>query len=128
LLAAAGALLLAAAPGCGEREFEDAELVEELNAAGAGLQLGEPLPVGTDDIEVRSIAFEHTSLTGDSHTHASGAISILPDSEAALSEFERCEGTVDFTCFRVANAVLRFTGLEPADHARLTEALRSLET
>ena len=123
-----GFALLAAGAGCGEREFEEEELVEELNAAGAGLVLGEALPVGTEGIAIRSIAFEHAEEGGDSQTHADGAITVTADSEAALAEFERCEATVDFTCFRAANVVLRFTGLDPADRTRLTEALRSLET
>jgi hypothetical protein len=127
--AAVAALVVAAlASGCGEEQFDAAGLVDRLNAAGAQLQLGEPLS-STEGTTVTAINFAEAGgepVAGDEHTE--GAVVVLDDAEAASAEFTRCESAVDFVCFRAANAVLRFSGITPDEQARLTEAVSSLET
>jgi hypothetical protein len=121
------ALVCATLAGCGEREFDDQELIEELNAAGAGLVLGEPLPVTTDGVAVTTVSFEEPADAAAGDVHGAGALAVMDDEEAASAEFARCESAVDFTCFRAANAVLRFAGITPDERARLTAAMQSLE-
>jgi hypothetical protein len=118
----------AALIGCGERQFDEQELVEELNAAGAGLVLGEPLPSTSDDVTVTTVEFDEAHEEEEAgHSHGGGAVAIVENEEAAVAEFERCQSAIDFTCFRVGNAVLRFVGITPEEQTALTSAMRSLE-
>lgn len=129
IMAAVAALFAAAlVSGCGEEQFDAAGLVDGLNEAGAGLELGEPLS-STEGTAVTAVGFAEAGngAAGDAE-RADGAIVILGDSEAAEAEFTRCENAVDFVCFRAANAVLRFAGISPEEQTRLTAAFSSLET
>jgi hypothetical protein len=138
IVAIALVALLPAACGSGERRFDAESAVAELNRAGAGLELGAPLSSSEEDVDVRSVAFveqgehemEDEDLAGEeNHAHdGAGAVVILEDATAAETEFERCSSTVSFICFRVANAVLRFTELDEAERARLTAAVSALQT
>lgn len=120
--------------GSGERDFDAASVTDELNDAGAGIVLGEPLPVTTEGVEVRAITLDHTEdaagTEGDSaHEHGvAGALVVLEDSEAAEAEFARCESAIDFACFRAANTVLRFTGMSPVDQQLMSESVSALES
>jgi hypothetical protein len=124
----------------GERDFDAPTLVEELNEAGAGLELGEPLSSGEGAPDVQAIRFEEDGGEHDDdhdgenandeesegdhgHEHGGGSVVILDGPDAARNEFARCQGAVSLTCFRAANAVLRFEGLEPEEQARLEHAL-----
>jgi hypothetical protein len=136
--------LLPAACGSGERRFDAESAVAELNRAGAGLELGAALSSTEEGVEVRSVDFveesehpeedEHSDgdehvAEEDGHAHdGAGAVVILDDATSAEAEFERCGTTVSFICFRVANAVLRFTELDEAERARLTAAVSALQT
>lgn len=126
ILAAAGL-----AAGCGERDFDAPDLVDELNAAGAGLELGEEISA-TEGTTVTTVNFAEAEgeepHAGGDHEHTEGAVVVLDDAEAASAEFTRCESAVDFICFRAANAVLRFAGITPEEQARMTAAVSSLET
>jgi hypothetical protein len=129
-VAFAGIVVLACAAfaGCGERKFEDEELIDELNAAGAGLLLGESLPATSDDVAVTTVSFMSPAAHDPGpHEHAAGAVAISADEDAAVEAFDQCQAAVDFTCFRAGNAVIRFTGITPDEQARLTAALQSLE-
>jgi hypothetical protein len=131
VLAAALAVAAAAAAGCGsEREFDEASVTEALNEAGAGLVLGEPLPVSTEGIEVHQVSLGHPGAvpSGDGHTHGDGALIVLDDSAAAEEEFARCQSALDFTCFRAANVVLRFTGMSPVDQQLLSDSVSAIAT
>ena len=128
---APGLLAALALSGCGEKTYSPEEVVTELNAAGAGLVIGQPLTGGTEqDAEIVTVTFaeEGEPEAGVIDAHGAGAIVVVENAELAGQEFDRCEKAVDFTCFRVANAVLRFTGISPDEQAELTAAIRSLET
>lgn len=128
LLALAAAA--ATAIGCGgEREFDAASVTEQLNRAGAGLALGEPLSSAEGGPEVVSVevgAGEEKNEAGHGHGHSDGAIVVLDGTEAAEQEFSRCQAAVDFTCYRAANVVLRFTGMSPVDQQAMAEAVKAL--
>lgn len=124
--AACCAALLLGACGSGERRFDAEGFVAELNGAGAGLELGEPLESGAADAEVRVVGFE--SAGRRSSQQSSGAVVVLEDAEAARTEFERCESAISFVCFRAANVVLRFAGISAVEQRRLSAALTELQT
>jgi hypothetical protein len=139
--AVAVALVAALLAGCGgERSFDAESVVEELNAAGAGLELGGTLTTTEDGTEVRILSLsEPTGGDGDhaeepesaeehGHDHGAGALTILDDSERGVEEYERCETAPAFVCFRAANAVLRFTAMTPEEQARISSAVAALET
>lgn len=132
---AAGLIAAAiAAAGCGsEREFDEVTIVETLNESGAGLELGDPLPVSTEGVEIHEIGLDHEAAAPGpgaepGHSHADGALIVLADAEAAEEEFARCESAVDFTCFRAANVVLRFTGMSPVDQQLLADSISAIGT
>lgn len=116
--------------GCSnDREFDPEALVAELNAAGAGLELGEPLESTEEETEVRVLQL--ASAEGDvprpgSDDHGSGAVVTLGSSVEAEAEFLRCEQAPSFVCFRVANAVLRFAEISPPEQARIANAVQAL--
>lgn len=121
----------ASAAGCGsEREFDEASATEALNEAGADLVLGEPLPVSTEGVEIHAVSLDHEGEgpAGDAHAHGDGALIVLGDSAAAEEEFARCQSAVDFTCFRAANVVLRFTGMSPVDQQHLSDSVSAIAT
>jgi hypothetical protein len=145
LVAALTICTAAVAAGCGgERQFEPSEFVAEANGAGAGLLLGEALTSNEEDREVRTVSFaeEESGAHGEDahgeveasepdagtagaheHEHGAGSLVAFADVDAARTEYERCGGAVSLICFRAANVVLRFEGIEPADRQRLEAAL-----
>lgn len=133
-LGTALAVAAAAAIGCGsaEREFDELSVTEALNEAGAGLVLGDPLPVSTEGIEIHEVALNHEAAPGPGaeagHTDGDGALIVLTDSAAAEEEWVRCESAVDFTCFRASNVVLRFTGMSPVDQQLLADSISAIGT
>lgn len=126
-------LVLAALAACGddERTFSAEELVEEANANGAGLELGDALETSREGAEVREVTFVEAGEPHDAetaqHEHGGGTLTITTDTEAGLAEYERCESAATLLCFRASNAVLFFeSSLDPADRARLEDALRAM--
>lgn len=132
--AALVALLLAGCGGEAEREFTPQELVAAINAHGAAVQLGDVVTENEDGVAIYTVRFTEPAVgvTGEgsatSALHGSGSLLTLEDAAAAREEYERCSGAPSLTCFRAANAVLRFEDLEPADQARLVTALEAIET
>ncbi len=114
--------------GCssGEDQLSAEAAVAALNQAGAELELGESLGSGVAGIDLYVVRFSGGSgpLQGDAH--GSGAVAVLEDEEAALSEFERCDSAVSFVCFRAANTVFRFDSISAEEQARITASMRSL--
>lgn len=127
LMLAGPALALALASCGGERHFDADEIVEEMNARGTELAVGEQLPSTEADVEVRVLAVSGEEPS-PSHEEAAGTVVILDDADAARAEFERCQAAISFVCFRAANVVLRFTNLDGAQLERITAALRAIET
>lgn len=119
--------------GPGERTFEAQEFVEEANANGAGLELGEPLISTEADVSVYSLHISELPTgegglpAGGGHEEiASGALTLLPDAEAGREEYERCETAVSLICYRAANVSLSFEGLTPEQRARLDAAITAM--
>jgi hypothetical protein len=136
---AAPVLLALAAPlagcGSGEHKFTSEEFVEAINAEGAGVALGPVIPTDDDGIEVHSITFTEAlsdvggpAVDAPEGEHGSGSLLIVGDADAARAEFERCDGDEDLTCFRAANAVLRFEAMDGADQARIVTSLEAIQT
>lgn len=133
-LAACAVLLLAGCGGAGERHFTPQELVDEINSHGAAVALDDVLTRNPDGVEVYSVHFTEpaTGVTGEGSAtpavHGSGTLLAMEDAEAAEREYDRCSQAPALTCFRAANAILRFEEIEPADQARLVTALEAIET
>ena len=51
---------------------------------------------------------------------------VASDADSAGAEFDHCETAADLTCFRAANVVLRFEGMDAADRARISGAVSAL--
>lgn len=105
--------------GSGERVFDPIELVSELNANGAGLTLGGALSTSQENATVMALSFGGGG---------NGAVTTMADADEARDELARCEGAVSFTCFRIANGVIRFEGIRPRDQTRLSLAMMELES
>lgn len=125
--AALTTVLVAAVAGCGggERTFEAEELVQELNGAGAELELGPVLTTNADGLDVVSVFVADPAGEGDL---GAGTMVLLDDADVARAEFARCETTPSLFCYRAANGVLRFEELLPAGQAQLETALVGIET
>ena len=133
-------LALIACGGEGERVFSLDEFVDEVNAEGAGLEVGTVITTSESGVEIHEVALsgETPSPTGSvrdagdggdpGNDHGAGAILVLDDEEQATSELERCESAPAFTCFRAANVVLRFEESFPEEQARGSVALQALAT
>jgi hypothetical protein len=111
--ALAAAALLAGA--CGETTFDAQGFVDEANAKGAGVELGEPLLTEREDIQLYAIEIEPASATGEAepsggHEHSGGSMIVTEDAEDAEQEFQRCDGAVTIVCYRAANVVLAIEG------------------
>jgi hypothetical protein len=102
---------------CGDQNFTADELIGELNDHGARLELGEPLFSARDGIEPFALR---------SAESASGSVTITPDRDAGLAEYERCRSAGALVCFRADNAALIFEELAPDERARLASALEAI--
>ena len=125
---------IALAAGCGGSEeaeptYDPVSFVEAMNAEGAGLTLGPVLTVNQDGIDVNTVTLDDSAAAAEEqgdHAHGSGALVVLPGDEEAAAEVQRCRAAPALTCFRVANAVVRFEGLSREDEARLISAVTAL--
>jgi hypothetical protein len=133
------ALLAGLVGACGDDEttFTGDELVAEVNANGAGVQLGEPLTTAQEDLELYALRLRGSGAApgvapGDPGSapvdvHGGGTLTIAKDADAALTEYERCESAVSLICFRAANAVLAFEGAVPnQDLERIESAISAM--
>ena len=142
-LAATGVSLATLALGCGggEPTFTAEEFVEEANANGAGLELGDPLFAAESDDEIYRVALEErhgskgtgeappSEETGAAHEHGGGSLRVSEDAEAAEEEYVRCESAASLLCYRAANVVLIFEpSVEPQTLRRLDGAIRAMES
>jgi hypothetical protein len=115
--------VLAILAACGgERTFEAAEFVEEANAHGAGMELGEPLSSTGAAGEVFAVELASSAT----QVHGGGSLIVVDDAEEAQAEFARCESAASLVCYRAANVVLRLEEVSPEQRAQLDEAFTEL--
>jgi hypothetical protein len=120
LSATLGAVILLALAACGsdDRSFSAEEFVEQAEANGMTLKLGESLTTDQEDLELFALR-----LAGG----GTGTLAIADDADAGLAEYERCESAASLFCFRAANAVLVFDSEVPnQDLARVEAAVRAM--
>lgn len=124
------AALAALVTGCGEKQFSAAGFVAAANEQGAELALGEQISstgAGEPIMAVRFAAAAGSDPNPQLHTgHGSGSLIVAADADSAGAEFDRCEGSAGLTCFRAANIVLEFEGMDAADRARVSGAVAAL--
>lgn len=134
VIAALAAVVALGLAGCGsdEHHFTSEEFIEAINAEGAGVALGQETTTTQEGIEIHEVTLTEAStgvgtpaIDGE---HGSGSLLIVGDADAARAEFEDCEGVEELTCFRAANAVLRFEGMDGADQARIVTSLEAIQT
>ncbi len=121
--------------GSGEHEFTPEEFVDAINAEGAGVGLGPEITTTPRGIQVHEVTLTGAvtdvggpatdTSRGDNGT---GSLLIAGDADAARDEFERCDEVEELTCFRAANAVLRFEEMDGADQARIVTSLEAIQT
>jgi hypothetical protein len=133
LAAVAGALLLAGCGGANERQLSAREFIAEMNRNGAALKLGPALPEGEDGAEVSRVTISQTAPTptgegSKPRPSGSATIVVLSDAEAAMDEYDSCQGEPSLSYYRAANVVLRIEDLQPTDRALLTSAISGLAT
>jgi len=110
---ALGAVLAAVVlAGCSDgRTFTAEEFVEDVNAEGVKLELGERLISDQEDTEVYAVALEPVAnLPGAEDRHAGGSISVSDDADGADEELASCRASADLLCYRAANVVVVLEG------------------
>ena len=116
--------------GGGERTFEANEFVEEANARGAALSLGEPLYSARTGVDVYALRFQGAAAApggkGRQDVHDAGTLTVTEDSATGAAEHRRCEAALTLTCFRAANVALIFQALSSEELARVAAALRAM--
>ena len=131
-LTAAATLLIVvpalAVAGCGEKHFSASGFIDAANEQGAELDLGERLatnPAGEDVYPITTApgGKPNPQLEGRG---SKGTMIVADDAGSAGDEFDRCDRSADLTCFRAANVVLRFEGMDAADRARISGAVSAL--
>lgn len=118
--------------GGGERDFTASEFIDEANAHGAGLVLGEELYDPQPGVDVHGISFEGDvpgSAAGGKEIENGASLTVSDDADAALEAYNQCQATGSFICYRAANATLVLGGdTSPADVSRVTAAVKALQT
>jgi hypothetical protein len=134
-LAAIACFAAAALTACGsdERTFTAQEFVDEANAHGTRLTLGEPLPTDEPGTALYGVTIEGP---GAEHPGAApaipeegggGSLRVEETAEAAEAEYARCD-QAGLLCYRAANVVLVFEqDVDPESLAALARAIRALE-
>lgn len=123
------AALATLAAGCGEKQFSAAGFVAAANGQGAELALGEQISSTDAGEPIMAVRFAAAGSERNPQLHTgqgSGSLIVAADAASAAAEFDRCEGSVDLTCFRAANVVLEFEGMDAADRARVSGAVSAL--
>jgi hypothetical protein len=129
-MAVSASAVLFWAAACGDQDYTADELVTDLNDHGAALELGEALPSARDGIDVYALRFPtdpSAALKGGDEEGGGGSLTITPDADAGLAEYQRCESAGTLVCFRADNGVLMFEdklGAEERD--RLASALEAI--
>ena len=134
-LAAIACVAAAALTSCGsdERTFSAQEFVDEANAQGAHLTLGEPLPTDESGTELYGVTVEGPGAEQPDaappipEEAGGGSLRVEETVAAAEAEYERCD-QAGLLCYRAANVVLVFEqDADPDSLADLARAIRALE-
>jgi hypothetical protein len=125
----AAALVIA---GCGneERHLSARDFVDEMDQNGASLKLG-PVVGTEDDAETYRVTISQTAPTPTGEgskpkPSGSATLLVLPDAQAAMDEYDKCQGEPSLSCYRAANVILSIEDLQPTDRALLTAAISNL--
>jgi hypothetical protein len=124
------AALAALAAGCGDKQYGATEFIDAVNAQGADLALGDQISsteAGEPILAINFAAAAGSDPNPQLHTgQGSGSLIVAADTDSATAEFDRCDQSADLTCFRAANIVLEFEGMDAADRARVSGAVSAL--
>jgi hypothetical protein len=124
--------------GCGGDDggFTAEQFVDAVNQRGGALELGAALPSTRSDAEVYALELAGPGAVegagadepaGGDESHGGGSLAVMPDADAGLEEFERCEQAASLLCFRADNVVLLLEGeIEREEIAALATALRTI--
>ena len=105
-----------ASVGCGgDRTFTAEEFVDEINAQGVELELGEELLSEGEDKELYAVELPQAAeLPEDEREsgrdHTGGSISVYDDTSAADEEIETCNAAADLGCYQAGNVVVVLEG------------------
>ncbi len=126
------AALAFAACGSGERSFSAEDFVEEANAQGANLSLGEPLEAAQPDAEIYALRLGNPAKGSEppalGEEYGSGSLRVEDSPDAAEAEYARC-AQAELFCYRAANIVLVFEQDADAEAlAELAQAIRALKS
>lgn len=109
LAVTASAFALAACGG--DKTFTAEEFIEEVNAEGVNLQLGDPLVTSEEDKELYEVELESlAALPGEKAGHAGGSLSVYEEAGDADQEMETCAAAADLLCYRASNVVVVLEG------------------
>jgi len=106
------ALVAVVAAGCTEeRTFSAEEFVEDVNAQGVEMHLGEELSTTEADAELHAVELEPLIGTPEvpgeeEHAHTGGSLGVYDDTGGAEDRLEECEAAADLLCYRAANVVV----------------------
>jgi hypothetical protein len=103
------------AMGCGGgRTFAAQEFVDEVNAQGVELRLGDPLFTDEEGKELYAVELESlVDLPGSKSSQqdrAGGSLSVYDDPSDADGKLASCESAADLLCYRVSNIVVVLEG------------------
>jgi hypothetical protein len=129
--ALSGAVATALLAGCGGgKSFTAEEFVDEVNAQGVKLELGEPLFTEGEDKELYAVELEQVAeLPGEDseHDHTAGSLSVYEDTDSADEEIASCQASADLLCFQASNIVVVLEG-GGIESQQLGKAIEKLET
>jgi hypothetical protein len=116
---------------CGDSAtFTAEEFVDQVNAEGVELSLGQPLQTTQEgqelyDVQLQPVAELPGDEGGGGHSHSAGSLSVFDDVEGADSEIESCRGAADLLCYQAGNVVvvLQTGGIEAQQLAKAMERL-----
>jgi hypothetical protein len=105
--------MLALAACGGGKTFSAEEFVDEVNAQGVHLELGEKLLTDEEDKTLYAVELAQVAdLPGEAggHEHSGGSISVYDDTGGADGEMEDCRTAADLLCYQAANVVVILQG------------------
>ncbi len=132
LVALTAAGLAVAASGCGEKEFDADEFVEEANSNGATLELGRPLVTDDESKELFGVTLGPVSAAeaeagAEGQEPDAGSLAVYDDGDDAERGVQECEAAADLLCYRAGNVVIVLEGSAvSAEQVALAAALKEM--